>query len=194
MSFEHAPISKVAIVVYASSTLLTSLFDMDVYFNLQASLLRTQPYRLLTHTLYASSTPTLLPLLVLLSSLGPPLERRFGPRKFLSLLLLLWLLGPAGVVGGLAYIHSALIPRAYTFRVFGIALGDGWTRWVLLAWLGRGVLPGLVCGAIWVSDVGGVKSFRISDKMAQSVVQVAGRTGGVRRARAALGVRADSQT
>lgn len=182
------------IVAYASSTLLASLFDMDVYLNLQLSLLRKQPYRLLTHTLYTSSTPTLLPLLVLLSSVGPPLERRFGPRKFLSLLLLLWLLGPAGLVGGLVYIHSALVPRAYSFRVFGLALADGWTRWLLLAWLGRGVLPGIACGALWVSDVGGVKSFRISDKLAANVVQLAGRTGGVRRARAALGVRAESQT
>ncbi|KIY66713.1 hypothetical protein CYLTODRAFT_423189 [Cylindrobasidium torrendii FP15055 ss-10] len=198
MSFENAPVSKALLATYTSCTLLVSVFDINIFLNAPSfARIRLEPWRLFTQTTYAPSSPALLCTLALCSRTAPVLERRMGSHKFLSLVALVWMLGPIGVSTALAVIHSALVPPAYHYKIFGIPLGEGWLwKGVLLGFLcfltSGGVIwggLGAIAGMLWTMDVAGMKGFRVGggQRATAWISQAVGGSGiGVRRARAAL--------
>ncbi|KAL5508196.1 hypothetical protein ACEPAH_5815 [Sanghuangporus vaninii] len=198
MSFQHAAVTKGLMIGCAASSIIASIFDVKHYLHLQLSphLARHHQYwRLLVHHLAFSSSSELLLAEILLYNISIPIERIFGSSKFVGFCLTSLLTstilefgsllvfnhfglnvlpsGPLTLVFSILYQFSRLIPRAYTFRIFGVTLTNKIFAYILALQLAISQPPGsavaafigIISGQLYQSDILGLKAVRLPFKI-----------------------------
>ncbi|EJD01385.1 uncharacterized protein FOMMEDRAFT_88708 [Fomitiporia mediterranea MF3/22] len=194
MSFQHAAISKGLMISCAVTSIAASIFDVKHYLHLQLFPHLTkhhQYWRLLVHHLAFTNSSELLLAEILLYNVSVPIERMFGSSKFaafsVSSVLTATILefgsliafnrlglnvlpsGPITLVFSILYQFSRLVPRAYTFRIFGLTVTNKIFIYILALQLAISQPPGslvssligIVAGQLYRSDVLGLKTFRV---------------------------------
>ncbi|ORX39734.1 hypothetical protein BD324DRAFT_614782 [Kockovaella imperatae] len=170
--FQNASVTKGMMMLLGISSLTVSLLDVKPYLHLQLVPHMTkyhQFWRIVIHPLAFTNSSELLMGLVLLYTVGIPIERSFGPRKYASFVLVSSLVstvfslmalvflhkfglryipaGPYGVLFSLLWQHYRIIPTLYTYRILGIELSDKAIAWMQACILYLSDIPASVLAA-----------------------------------------------
>ncbi|EIW76228.1 hypothetical protein CONPUDRAFT_64722 [Coniophora puteana RWD-64-598 SS2] len=200
MSFENAPVTKGLMMAWAFTSLVGGVFDVKHYLNVQLvpHISRHHQYwRLVAQNAAFANSSDLLVAEFLLFNAGIHVERMFGTCKFASFAVVTMLMstlmeflgllifhhvglnfipgGPIPLIFAIIYQWFRLVPSAYEFRIFGVALSNKIYTYVLVAQIAFGNLPGslaaslvgLVAGVIYRSDMVNLKHWRVSPAVAR---------------------------
>ncbi|KAL6309787.1 hypothetical protein BKA93DRAFT_723014 [Sparassis latifolia] len=179
-----------------------------------------QYWRLFTHHIACANSSDLFLVELLLFNVGVQIERAFGSFKFASFILVSAVVstistflsliilhtskylgssfnhipcGPLAIIFSVIYQYRRLVPPAYQFRVFGVALDDKIWVYAVAALLSISHLPstlllavlGLLSGYVYRSDMFQLKSWRIPQSVHKLVLYyvkpLMGEGGPVRR-------------